>query len=199
VSSPFLEPERDVAFRIGRAKAGSTQYFVVPGANLYQTGTLTVASGTDYYCPFYLQSAMVVDQLVFDVATLSAGNARAGIYAADTDWQPSGAPLADSGDISVNTTGLKTYTPGTPVALRRGRYLTVFNSSVTPTLNTDLGSMPGLSAVQSSGLGSSPFQAEWRVARAYAAFPTPGTAWTTTTGFGTSALRWLVALRVLAA
>lgn len=192
--SPFLAPERDNALKIGRAKT-ATQYLVLPGCFITSFTTLTPTANEDWYTPIYVQTPIVVDQLVCAVTTLDAGdNVRLGLYRADTDWQPVGPPLADSGDISTATTGLKTYTPTTPVYLARGRYLTVINQSGIADFQGMVAGAPGTAAIEPTAMNQNSIR--WRVGRAHAAFPTPGTAWTTVTSASNNPIH-LIAFRVL--
>jgi hypothetical protein len=178
VSAPFLAGDRDDTLAVGRPKGGGVTYYTIPGVG-GTGGSLTIAADTDYYAPFMIMTPTVIDQLACDVTAVSSGtNARMGLYRADRNWQPTGAPLVDSGTVDISTTGTKTYTPGTPVHLSRGRYLTVFNSdtgnpSMTTTRTHDY---QGVSTTISNGL-----TVAWRVSRAHAAFPTPGTPWDTVT------------------
>jgi hypothetical protein len=194
VTSPFLAPERDRAQRPGRAKAsGGAAIYCTPGFMSDGNTTFALTAGTDYYSPLYFASPMMVDTLAFEVTTGVAFNARIGLYAADTDFQPVGAPLVDSGDISVAAGGIKTYTPGSPVYVPRGRVVSVINSSGTPTVREYRGN--GIAgSMMDPVTGGLPWSTRWRVTRAYAAFPTPGTAWTTEDNgatAGTSSIVWV--------
>lgn len=175
--SPFLAPERDDAARLGRPKRSGETYYCVPGVGWVDSGSVGGVAGADFYEPWYTPTPLVIDQLASEVTTaLAATNFRIGFYHADGDWQPIGPPLADSGNLSSASTGVKTYTPGTPIYVPRGRYLSVRNcDSATPFFRTYRGILAnqGLdSALGTSGI------LNFRVTRAYAAFPTPGTAWT---------------------
>jgi hypothetical protein len=178
---PFLAPNRDDRFKHGRPKSATT-FYSLPGVwvNPVDSGSHAPTVGTDYYSPIYIDTPIVIDTLVAQVTVLAAGNMRMGLYRADTNWQPIGGPLTDSGDISTNTTGIKTFTPGTPILLERGRYLTVFNHSVAATFKAARGYPPGVFAFNTA-TDIATIGTRWRVTRAYAAFPTPGTAWDTTT------------------
>jgi hypothetical protein len=196
VSSPFLAPERDWLLHEGRPKEGATQFYGMPGINLTTiTASAGISADTDYYSPFYVRSPVVVDVMAFDVASGVAGNARVGIYCADANWQPVGAPLTDSGDIDVTASAVKTYTLSTPLYLPRGRYLTVYNASSAASLNTYGALMANAVATT---MGGSPFSVRWRVGRSHAAFPTPGTAWTTTSASNSIGGNYPVLLRLLA-
>jgi hypothetical protein len=196
-NAPFLAPERDSAFKLGRAKAGGTPRYTLPGFLSASTSTVVLNADQDRYCPAFVQSSVVIDQLAIEVTTNTASTVRVGVYAADTDLQPVGAPIIDSGTIDCSTTGVKTYTPGTPVLLPRGRYLSVLNSSATPpTLRMWRGHLLGMPSLLSV-LGASPYGELWAVTRTYAAFPTPGTAWTADNGVsGTTGVASVVVWRV---
>lgn len=179
-NAPFLAPERDGAFKVGRPKAsGGTIYNSLPGVASISTTSAAQTINVDVYAPLFVETPIIVDQLVAEVATSGgAGNFRMGLYNADTDWQPySGqAPLADSGSTSAATTGVKTYTPGTPLFLPRGRYLTVFAvDNATPTYTIVRGACQGAAALDT--LGGNVFVGKLNIGRTYAAFPTPGTKW----------------------
>lgn len=196
MTSPFVAPERDRPIRFGRPKpSGGSTPFSIPGVIRGTDGAFSPASNTDYYAPVVVSAPILVDQLAFEVTTLEAAkNGRCGIYVADTDFQPVGAPLADSGDISIASTGLKTYTPGTPLYLPRGRYLTVYNqNSATAALRSYQGNI----AIRTldPALGAAKELLTLTVGRTYAAFPTPGTAWTTAT-YGSVGMHNLVVMRI---
>ena len=178
-NAPFLAPERDGAFKFGRPRAGATTYYTIPGVSARSASTWALAVDLDYYTPWYTSTPLMIDQLAFEVTTaLASSNTRVGFYAADGDWQPVGPPLADSGDIATASTGVKTYAPGAPIYVRRGRYLSVLNHSITGnvTMRTGSGSMSGSGFA--TGLGASACLAALKATRAHAAFPNPGTAWT---------------------
>jgi hypothetical protein len=165
----------------GRPQPAGGGYFNIPGSvpGANQTSTF-FGIDTDWYAPWYTPTQITIDQLAFEVTIAGAGGSvvRIGFYAADTNWQPTGAPLADSGDINTQSTGVKTYTPGSAIVVPAGRYLSVYNSGVSDPQVTAFRSMvPGAWSINAS-LRS---QRNWRVTRAHAAFPNPGTAWDTVT------------------
>jgi hypothetical protein len=190
-NSPFLAPERDSAFKRGRAKRADATilYWQMPGA-LESNTTWSVSANVDYYQPIFVDTPLVVDRLAVEVTTSVGTNFRIGMYAADTDWQPVGAPVADSGDIAVATPAVKTYTPGTPLFLPRGRYLGVLNADGAATFRVGQGNGPATMHLTTLG-GSMP--ETYKVARTYAAFPTPGTAWTgnDSSSYGLRSFLWL--------
>jgi hypothetical protein len=120
---------------------------------------------------------MTLDFMALQVTAAAAGNGnlRLGVYAADANLQPTGAPLFDSGDITVTSgaTGILSK-QGTPVTLQPGVYLTAANTSVGFTAQTFLG---GISFVPTT-MGTN-ITVLTSVAQTQGAFPTPGTAWTT--------------------
>lgn len=179
--APFISPARDDASRINRGRSAATNYLSIPGLVQTSQGSGQYNANYDHYAPMLVASPIVVDQLSFEVSTAEAGkNMRVGLYAADARWQPIGAPLADSGNISLTATGVKTYTPGTPLTLPRGRYLAAWNmdSNGVAALRYALGGIPG-AAFNPTTLSSNQIVGQLRVSRALAAFPTPGTAWDT--------------------
>ena len=176
-------PTRSSVMRTGRAESSdTTKSFIIPGA--VQTGLNRVITADRlHYGIIWLPTPLLVTSLMIDIVTAAAGNIRIGLYSADVNWQPVGGPLADSGDISSGTTGLKTYTPSTPIYLPAGRYLTAMHCSAAPTVRSHRG------LVESSidaAMGSNLFPQFFYISTAYAAFATPGVAWTTTVGSSSS-------------
>ena len=195
-TAPFLAPERDDSFKVGRPDAAALDFYYVPGVTF--TGASAAATiltaDQDWYAPFYCDTPTVIDRLAFNcTALVAATNARVGIYAATVNWQPIGGPLLDSGDISTATTGIKTYDPSTPLYLPRGRYLTVINSNGAPSIFRYPGAL--INNGPQSSFGASGFAARYTVTRTYAAFPNPGTAWTAVDS-GSDPCRYPVLMRV---
>jgi len=176
-TAPFLASERDDPHRRGRLKAsGGTNHFGIPGVSVSGLNTASYTAGRDYYMPFYVSSPIRIDRMACEVTVGSSGNLRMGVYRADADNQPTGAPLVDSGSIAI-TVAVKTFDPTTPLYLRRGRYLSVLNHDTGASFriwrgSADVGGIP-------DGLGANAMMIGLYVARAYAAFPTPGTPWDT--------------------
>jgi hypothetical protein len=163
------------AIAIGRAKGGGTTYYTVPGCTLATVATRGMTANEDAYAPWLTPTPIVIDQLAAEVTVAAGTNFRIGFYAATTDWQPTGAPLADSGNLDASTTGIKTYTPGTPISVPAGRYVSIVNCDGAPSLRAYRGNPnTGLD----TALGATSIIVAQRVARTYGAFPTPGTAWT---------------------
>ena len=160
---------------VGRAKAGGTTHYMVPGVELSATGTVAIAANVLRYEPFITNTTITIDQLALEVTTASAGGTtlRMGIYNADTDWQPTSL-IVDAGTVAADSLGVKTASISQ--TLSPGRYLKVINSDSTPTLRTGRGGSALLGA--QSTLTSAPFFTP-SVATAYAAFTAAGVAWTT--------------------
>ncbi len=156
----------------------TTRYaYGVPGVHFTGAGTQALTANTVYYQPFEVTAPLTLDFMALQVTTAAAGNGnlRLGVYAADANLQPTGAPLFDSGDITVTSgaTGILSR-QGTPVTLQPGVYLTATNTSVGFTAQTFLG---GISFVPTT-MGTN-ITVLTSVAQTQGAFPTPGTAWTT--------------------
>lgn len=150
----------------------------VPNVQFTAQGTQALTANTVYYQPFEVTAPLTLDLMALEVTTAAAGsgNLRLGVYAADANLQPTGAPLFDSGDVAVTSgaTGILSR-QGTPVILQPGVYLTATNSSVALTARTALGGQ----TMVSTAMGSNLFTVLTSVAQTQGAFPTPGTAWTT--------------------
>jgi hypothetical protein len=183
-------------FRTGLAKitgGGATQYGV-PGAVFNGVGTSALEINKARYTPFIVSRPVTITAFQFEVTSTpaSAANVRVGIYRADLEGQPSGAPVYDSGSVAVANgfTGLKTTT-GLSVKLKPGTYLVVMNCDVALTVRTIVAPAFYLAAA----LGGAPMVRRFDVVQSYAAFPTPGTKWdtviTSSTGFDfPAAFQW---------
>lgn len=169
----------------GRPKNATVTYHCLPGVAITgfsASGVPPAAANTDHYQPFLLDRTMEFDSVDLRLTDdpVDGNNLRVGIYAADINWQPEGNPLADSGDISTDLIGVKSYDfGGSPLALPAGRYLLVFNITTASSVAfaTWDGNVPGASALD---IASGGWNRLWTVARTYAAFPSPGTHWTAT-------------------
>jgi hypothetical protein len=106
VEPPILQPE---GFNI------SHQPGYVQGSGRLYTGTnAPVATGNTvvgivYYTAIEVSRQITVDALVFNVSTLSAGNAILGVYTSDTNGLPNQL-IAQTGQVSTLTAGIKTAT-----------------------------------------------------------------------------------------
>lgn len=174
-TAPFLAPARDDSYNHGRAKGGGVTFHTVPGVTYASSTAVSFTAASDYYSPFFVRTPIRVDRLTCEVTSGASGNLRMGVYRADKDQQPIGAPLVDSGNIAI-TVALKTFTPGTPLYFQPGRYLSVLALDTTSTLRGVKGTVRDGPIMENIGAIAMPTQLS--VGRAYAAFPTPGTAWT---------------------
>lgn len=177
-----------------RAKAGGTTHYSVPGVNITSTITDVPAVNTVRYMPFLVNGAtLTLDQMAISVQIAAASSfVRVGIYAADTDWQPT-TLVVDGGALDTSTTGQKTASIST--TLPPGRYLMAMNATVgTPTLRGFRGghALIGYNATLSNF-------SFWSItgSQTYGAFPSTGTAWSTIVT-GDTGLVYLCYLRISA-
>lgn len=174
----------------GRIKISGTVGYCVPGIAATSANTFTLVANTLYYHFIYIPTAITIDQcgFVVTVGPASAANVRVGIYAADTDMQPTGAPLFDIGTaVAQSFTGTKT--PVATLALAAGRYLTAINCDVGMTVRVWVGAT--FQGFVDLTLGAGVLTGG-SIASTYGAMPNPGTAYTAYQG----ASHHPVALRV---
>lgn len=108
------------------AKYGSSDTWGVPGDGYAGFGSFSPSANTFYPVPFVVSSQITVTAIAAaQIAGAAAGNMRLLIYAADVDWQASGAALLDTGSISTATNAVKSAT-GLSAVLTPGRYLRCF-------------------------------------------------------------------------
>ena len=159
--------------RVGRPNSTSGE-LMIPGCAFGSLGLATITADGDVYAPWMTDHSLLIDKLVSEV-TVAAGTVfRMGLYAADEDWQPIGSPLADSGDLDSSTTGVKTYTPSTPIFIPPGRYLGVVNGTG-GTQFRYASSVPENMFINPAT--QSTVWTRFVVSRGYSAFPTPGARW----------------------
>jgi len=156
----------------------TTRYSLgLPGVQIVDvTGSFTTAANTVYYSPFEVTAPIVVDYASVDVTTAPASTAsvRMGIYAADTNQQPTGAPLMDTGAITVATGSAAVYSKQTTaVTLQPGIYLQALNTSVAMGVRNFGG--PRNSFPMTMG---TTVNVNTTATQTFGAFPSPGTAWT---------------------
>lgn len=161
----------------GRATISGVVCYNMPGVVLTATSTYATLPNTIVYDMFWVESSIVLDQMAFNVTTGPAGasNMRIGIYNADVNWQPTGAPLVDN-EIAVDIafTGIKTQ--AISLTLPRGRYLIARNTDGSFTMRTwrgwpaNLGVDPALNATNIISGGY--------IANAYGVLPVSPVAWT---------------------
>jgi hypothetical protein len=164
--------------RTGLAKiSGGARQWGIPGAVLFNVGTTALIVNEVRYIPMKVDYPVILTAWELEVSTGPSGSAnlRIGIYDADADLQPSGAPLYDSGSVPVANgfTGIKTAT-GLSVSLSPGMYLVALNCDVAMTLRTFTSGSPMIGA----SLGATPMIQRLSAAQTFGAFPNTGTAWT---------------------
>jgi len=184
---------------VGRPKvSGGSASPALPGCvTSASIGTVALAINTDVYAWIYARSDITLTGYTFEVTAAPASNAhlRTGIYLADTDWQPAAAtaPILDN-EIAVASgfTGQKT-SGAISVPLTHGKlYAVVVNVDVTMTVRVEnAGVVTGPGAMIST-LGASGNLVAVSGARAYGAFPTPGTPWNTAVGGAAAGIRHYV-------
>lgn len=189
ITIPGAAAAQKLALRSG------VRFWGIPGVrSISSNAGAAMAGGTDAYAPWFPEENITITELGLYVNTAAAGGvtARLGIYAADDNWQPTGAPILDAGTVAVDTTGKKTITGLSAALTGRTRYLAVINAggAGVPNVQTwggDIGLMGGFPDIVAGGPAL-----ELTVARAYAAFPNPGSAWTAAPG-GSAFRNWFLA------
>lgn len=140
-------------------------------SGIQSTATLTTAlnsAGIDFAVPFWCEG--VFDGIAIEVTTLSAGNVRMALYAADKNGIPSTLIEEVASPPATSSTGIKV---GTFAAARRlsGMFWVFVNFSAnTTTRNINLVQQASPSRMGASALSGSAFQG-FNATRAYAAFP----------------------------
>lgn len=160
----------------GRMKFGATTTYNMPPGSIAMAGSglFNLTQNLDVFSPFIVEGrAITVDRLASEVATGATGNLRIGMTQLDTDWQPTGAPLCDSGDISTAAGGVKEFVFSAAVTLQPGRYAMVINKTGGATLRYYPYQIPGWALTTS--MGGTPFYNYANKSRTYAAFPNPMT------------------------
>ena len=173
----------------------STRYtYGLPNTEWSAVAAIVLTGNRVYYQPFLVTAPTVVDMTAFRITSgpNSPANVRTGIYAADANMQPTGAPVLDSGDVAVGTSATGNfYTSVTPVTLQPGMYLTAINGSLNMTYQLVRGGM----ATADIGKGANAILTNRFGAQTQGVFPNPGTPWDIATFSGTGPnhalfLRW---------
>lgn len=109
-----------------------------------------------YYMPVRVEDDLTLANLYLTVNSAAGGSsAVVGIFAADTDMQPTGSTLFAASVVDTSTTGLKTISVGS-YAWSPGVYLLAINCSGVIGLNAVAGRVPGVNGawLSSSYLGT---------------------------------------------
>ncbi len=164
----------------GRFNDEGTLQLSIPGVQ-GPSGVTTGVSTIDrvLYHPFVVDHPIQVDQLTITVTSAGAGSttARMGIYHADNEFQPLSL-VVDAGTVAVDSTGVKHLAVSPAELLLPGRYVMALNTDGTPTLRLIAVGIMMLGGLDES-FGTNPFVAELFATQTYAAFPDPGTQYTT--------------------
>jgi hypothetical protein len=83
------------------------EYKVPYAVNATAATTLGLTASRTYWIPFTVTKKVSINQLAPNVTTRSSGIHYLGIYASDSSWQPTGAPLV-SASFDAGATGVKT-------------------------------------------------------------------------------------------
>lgn len=164
---------------LAKISGGATQWGVPTSMGFSNVGTSTLNVNEVRYVPMRVDYPVTLTAWQIEVTTGpgSAANLRLGVYLADTNLQPSGAPLYDSGAVAVANgfTGIKTAS-SLSVALSPGIYLVALNCDTSMTVRTFTSPSPMIAAA----LGATPMIQRVTATQTFGAFPNPGTAWTST-------------------
>jgi hypothetical protein len=162
----------------GRLKASGVAHPGLPNTVFQSNSIQAVIANQVRYQGFILKWSETWDQLICEVqATGTATLLRMAIYAADTDWQPSGAPILDAGTVDATGIGVKAVSINQ--TLQPGRYITALNANGTATLRSYRGDGTdgGMGIAPAMGAGSQ--NSIITATQTFGAFPTPGTVYVT--------------------
>jgi hypothetical protein len=177
-----------------RYSPASTIFVGLPSlSGIISVGTIANIANSVRYTPLIVTSSVTLDQMWFEVTTApaSSANFRGALYAADTDWQPTGAPLFDQAvAVASGFTGVKTAALSS-VAVPVGRYLIAYNMDQAMTHRRFTAPMYH---VDPAG-GASPGAVQYVAAQTYGAMPNPGTAFTGGGGASNTGYSHVVLLR----
>lgn len=170
----------------GRMKFGATTTYSPPPGLVIGVGGVganSMPANQDTFNVFFVEGrAITVDRLAIEMTASAAGaNIRLGLTALDVDWNPTGAPLCDSGDISLASGGVKEYVLPSPLTLLPGRYATVSNQSASCSSRYYFFASPAWH--MATTMGTTPYYYWAGKSRTYGAFPNPLTIDTPSTGF----------------
>lgn len=177
--SPILRPANLAKTGLAKISGGALQ-LGIPGSGFTAISSSALAVNDVRYVFFRVTYAINVTAMYFEVTAAPAGaaNVRLGIYALDTDCQPTGAPIINTSvAVAGAFTGVKSATGLTGV-LAPGFYAIAVNTDVIMTLRTFISGCPFVSV----GLGATPYLQRVSAAQTFGSLPTPGTPWTTITG-----------------
>jgi hypothetical protein len=172
-------PAATIQSGLAKISGGITEWGVPTSERANAVATTNLNVNQVRYVWMKVEYPITLTAHQFEVTTAPASNAnvRIGIYTADTNIQPTGAPLYDSGSIAVASgfTGVKT-TSGLSIALVAAVYLVAINIDVALSMRSI---NVGTTAIDNN-MGANALIQKVVAAQTYGAFPSPGTPWTTT-------------------
>lgn len=146
--------------------------YQTPPVTTAALNTLTIVANRLYLVPFSVGRTTTFDRIAIEVTTLSAGNARLGIYGPFTGSFASIPLVTDAGTVSTGTTGVKTITINQ--ALTPGWYFLAAVYDATPIVRAFTGTS-NLSMVGAANLSGSNIDTVCYYAFTYGALPSPST------------------------
>lgn len=163
----------------GHVFGAGAAWWYIPGNMILGATTKAVNANFMNYYPWFLDVAWTFDTVAVEVTVLGAGLMRAGLYNADTKWQPT-TLVQDFGTFDVSSTGVKSKTI-TALPLPAGRYIACLVDNVNTTIR--VANVANFASGAGTGLGANIVPYEWYRAFTYAALPSDGTTipWTTPT------------------
>lgn len=171
----------DIQIPTARAKYGGVIQYTMPGVIYQGLNTKTTSPGRASYYPFVVETAITIDQIVFELVTGVVGSTvRFGLYGADTDWQPTTLVTnTDTGDLTATAAQQGVIaTTITDTALAPGRYLGWSNQSTgNHVYRSYRANMTHLLGVPVAMGGTNSQFAEIYVAQTYGAPPSTALAW----------------------
>jgi len=157
----------------------STRYsYGVPNAQFGTTGTQSLNGNQTYYEPFEVTAPITVDMYAFEITSTTTSTVRTAIYAADSNAQPTGSPVGDSGAITVSATAAAYTKQITAVTLQPGMYVKAVNSTAAITFRTQRGGV----TYGSAGLTTNPVRSLFRVSSTMTGAYSTALAWNASTG-----------------
>jgi hypothetical protein len=160
----------------GRLYDGTNTYYNIPGVGPVSTSTNTLTNGRIYYAKIVVVTSITLDRIAVEVTTAPvSGEVRAGIYTADTNWEPV-TQIVESGVLDAATNGIKTATIN--VTLTPGRYVSALIGNSSSIAMRMIRASTG--ADVNLNFGSSPIIAQLQVNSTYGALPSTPVAWTST-------------------
>ena len=176
---------------VGPSTWSSVQGFMLPGVYWTSVGNVVpLTANRIWYVPFMIRSgSLAVDRIHAEVTTnVASSNIRVGVYAADINWQATGAALID-GTASSATTGSKAITVS--ATLNAGRFLACIVSDAAVSVRAGA-AITGWGSDHGGTATTSPTSAQVITGRYVgltypASLPNSGPAWTTVSATSTPA------------